>query len=425
MPLTDAAVRNAKPKEKSYKLFDGNGLYIEIVPAGGKWWRFKYRIAGKEKRLSLGVYPDVSLKEARDKHVDARKNITKGIDPSETRKAVKATASGENTFEAVAREWHAKFTAAEWSDVHSKNIMARLTKKVFPWLGSRPVGEISAPEILSVFRRVEECGHLETLHRTLADCGCIFRYAIATSRATVDPTYRLGEAFPKPFQKNFSAITDPEEVGKLLRAIDAYHGTFIVKCALQLAPLVFLRSNELRLAEWSEFDLDRSEWIIPIARMKRTRRDKESLPKDVHVVFLAPQAVALLRQLYQYTGNGRLVFPGLRGKDRAISDATLTNALRRMGYSKDEIHVHGFRAMAKTMLKQELGFQEDVIERQLSHAVKGTHGKSYDRTTYFPERRKMMRAWADYLDHLKTGKADKAGRPNGMLDETRYPAFNP
>jgi integrase len=399
--LTDAAIRNAKPADKPVRLFDGGGLYLEVAPSGGKWWRFKYRFGGKEKRFSFGVYPDVSLKDAREKRDAARKLLAQGVDPGEERKATKATESGEGCFEAVAREWHGKFAAAEWSETHSKNILNRLEKNIFPWLGSRPVGEITPPEIIKVFRMIEARGHLETLHRTLANCGQVFRYAIATSRAILDPTYKMNEAFPKPIKRHFSAITDPQGAAPLLRAIDEYHGTYVVKCALQLAPLFFLRPRELRLAEWSEFDLDRAEWVIPIGRMKRTRRDKEANPKEVHVVPLAKQAVEILRELFQFTGNGRLVFPGERGKDRAISDATLTNALRRMGYGKDEMHVHGFRAMARTMLRQNLGIEPEWIERQLSHAVDNPLGRAYDRTTFLLERRKMMQTWADYLDGLK------------------------
>jgi len=399
--LTDAAIRNAKPAAKPVRLFDGGGLYLEVAPSGGKWWRFKYRFGGKEKRFSFGVYPDVSLKDAREKRDAARKLLAQGVDPGEERKATRATESGEGSFEAVAREWHGKFAATEWSETHAKNILNRMEKNIFPWLGPRPVGEIMAPEIIKVFRMVESRGHLETLHRTLANCGQVFRYAIATSRATVDPTYKMNEAFPKPIKRHFSAIVDPHGAAPLLRAIDEYHGTYVVKCALQLAPLVFLRPKELRLAEWSEFDFERAEWVIPIGRMKRTRRDKEANPKEVHVVPLARQAVEILRELFQVTGDGRLVFPSERGKGRAISDATLTNALRRMGYGKDEMHVHGFRAMARTMLRQNLGIEPEWIERQLSHAVDNPLGRAYDRTTFLPERRKMMQTWADYLDELK------------------------
>jgi integrase len=403
--LTDALIRNSKPGATRKRLSDGGGLYLEIAPAGGKWWRLKYRFGGKEKRISFGVYPEVSLKDAREKRDIARKQLLQGVDPGEERKAIKTITSGCGTFEAVAREWHAKFAASEWSTSHAKNIMSRLEKNVFPWLGARPVGDITAPEILETLRLIEGRGHLETLHRTLTNCGQVFRYAIATSRATIDPTYKMGEAFPKPIKHHFAAMTDPQDVALLLRAINDYHGTLVVKSALQLAPLVFLRPKELRLAEWAEFDLDKGEWVIPISRMKRTRRDKESKPKEVHVVPLSKQAVDILKKLAQLTGGGRLVFPSERGTDRAISDAALTNALRRMGYGKDEMQVHGFRAMARTMLRQKLNMDPEWIERQLSHTVKGPLGKAYDRTTFLPEREKMMQAWADYLEQLEAGSA--------------------
>ncbi|NTV12363.1 MAG: integrase arm-type DNA-binding domain-containing protein [Desulfobulbaceae bacterium] len=401
--LSDAAVRTAKPKDKTYMLRDGGGLWLVLEPSGRKWWKLRVVFAKKENSFSLGDYPAVSIADAREKRNDARKKLGAGIDPGNARKAEKAQNSGEGTFENVAREWQAKFSKVEWSESHSKNILSRLEKNIFPWLGARPVAEITAPEIISVFRKIEERGHLETLHRTLTNCGQVFRYAIATGRGTVDPTYKMGEAFPKAIKHHFSTITDPVGVGNLLRAIDAYHGTFVVKCALMLAPLVFLRPKELRLAEWSEFDFERAVWLIPINRMKRTRRDKEAKPKEVHIVPLSRQALGILKELYQLTGGGRLVFPGLRGKDRAISDATMTNALRRIGYDRDEMHVHGFRAMAKTMMKQNLKLDDDWIERQLSHAVKGPLGRAYDRTTFEPERWKMMQVWADYLDTLKAG----------------------
>lgn len=405
--LSDAKVRNAKPEEKAFALRDGGGLWLIVEPTGRRWWKLRTVFAKKENSFSLGDYPEVSLADAREKMQAARKQKAMGIDPGAARKIEKAKQSGEGTFEAVAREWHAKYTKVEWSESHSKNILNRLEKNIFPWMGARSVGEITAPEILSVLRRIEKRGHLETLHRTLSNCGQIFRYAIATSRAATDPTYKLGEAFPKPIKRHFSALTDPESVGQLLRDIEAYHGTFVVKCALRLAPLLMLRPGELRHAEWSEFDLDRAEWVIKIARMKRTRRDKEANPKEVHIVPLARQAVSILRELQPLTGGGRLVFPGLRGKDRPMSDATLTNALRRMGYDKDEMHAHGFRAMARTMIRQELGVDAEYIERQLSHSVKGPLGSAYDRTTFMPERRQMMEAWAGYLNRLKAGDGEK------------------
>jgi hypothetical protein len=247
LPLTDMTIRIAKPKEKLYKMFDGDGLYLLVAPLkeigstksrGGKWWRFKYHFGGKEKLMSFGTYPEVPLSLARERRIAARRLLAQGVDPLEEKKAVKVVESGAGCFEAVAREWHTKFTKVEWSEVHSKNILSRLEKNVFPWIGDRPVGEITAPEIIKMFRVVENRGHLETLHRTLANCGEVFRYAIATSRGTIDPTYKMGEAFPKPIKRHFSAMTNPADVASLLRAIDEYDGSFVVKCALRLAPLV-------------------------------------------------------------------------------------------------------------------------------------------------------------------------------------------
>lgn len=401
--LSDATVKGKKPEDKTCMVRDGGGLWLVVEPSGRKWWKLRVVFAKKENSFSLGEYPAVSLAAAREKREAACKQKSAGIDPGTARKVAKGMQSGEGTFEAVAREWHDKYTKAEWSESHSKNILNRMEMNVFPWLGARPVGEITAPEILSVFRRIEARGHLETLHRTMSNCGQVFRYAIITGRAVIDPTYKMGEAFPKPMKRHFAAITDPKGVGKLLRDIEAYPGTFVVKCALRLAPLLFLRPGELREAEWAEFDLDRAEWVISIARMKRTRREKEARPKEVHVVPLARQAVAILRELYNLTGDGRFVFPSLRAMGRPISNATLTNALRGMGYGKNEMQVHGFRAMARTMIRQELNLDPEVIERQLSHAVKGPLGGAYDRTTFMPERKVMMQTWADYLDKLKAG----------------------
>lgn len=407
MPLTDAQLKQLQPKEKPYKAFDGGGLYIEVFPDGAKRWRYKYRISGKEKRLALGVYPKVGLKDARKRHADAKAQLSEGLDPSDVKKATVAAQAGENSFAAIAHEWHAKFAAVQWSASHAKNIMARLHKNVFPFIGHRPVHEISAPEIIKMLRPIETNGHLETLHRTLHNCGQVFRYAIATSRATNDPTYKLGEAFPKPVKKHFSAITDPEELGHLLTAIDNYHGEFVVKCALQLAALTFLRPSELRLARWDEFHYETDEWIIPIIRMKRLRRDKEANPKEVHIVPLSRQSLAILQELRPLTGEGALVFPGFRGKDRPLSDAALTNALRRMGYGSGDMQVHGFRATARTMLHEQLGVDKDLIERQMSHTVDNPLGRAYDRTTFLPERRKMMQDWADYLDRLRAEELGK------------------
>lgn len=407
--LTDLAIRNAKPKEKPYKLFDGGGLFLLVTPksGGGKWWRFKYRFAGKEKLLSFGTYPETTLAEAREKKREARKAIKAGIDPGATRKATKISQSGEGNFEPITREWHEKFSPT-WAASHSAKILGRFVRHVFPWIGARPINEITAPELLAVMRRIEAGGSLDTAHRALQNCGQVFRYAVATGRAERDPSGDLRGALPPVTKKHFAAITDPREVGLLLRAISEYQGLFTTKAALRLAPLVFLRpGQELRLALWSEIDFERAEWRLPIERMKRRQTQKEARRGEIgHIVPLARQAIEILRELHQLTGNGKYLFPGLRGKDVPMSNATLTNALRRMGYSGEEMQMHGFRHMASTLL-HELGFSSQVIEKQIDHNDANQIRAVYNHAEYLPERRKMMQAWADYLDQLAAGKANK------------------
>lgn len=402
MALTDLAIRNAKPGEKPRRLSDAGGLFWEVHPGGSKYWRLAYRFGGKQKTLALGVYPAVSLSAAREKRERAKKNLADGVDPSLMRKMIKAGVTGAASFETVAREWHGKFSPG-WAASHANKIIGRFELHVFPWIGARPVGEISAPELLTMLRRIEAGGKLETAHRALQNCGQVFRYAVATGRADRDPSGDLRGAMAPPTKKHFATITDPSGVGSLLRAIDSYSGAFIVRCGLRLAPLVFTRPGELRMAQWSEFDLEGAEWRIPVERMKRGTREKIARKGEVgHIVPLSRQAVAVLRELHQLTGKGRFLFPGLRSKDRPISDATLTNALRRMGYSGDEMTVHGFRHMASTML-HEHGFPSHVIEKQLSHGDRNRIRAVYNHAEYLPERRKMMQAWADYLDQLKSG----------------------
>ncbi|RJQ76185.1 MAG: DUF4102 domain-containing protein [Desulfobacteraceae bacterium] len=394
MPLTDTKVRNAKPKEKQYKLFDTDGLYLLVSPAGGKWWRFKYRLGGKEKLISFGTYPEVTLADARDKRTDARRLVARGIDPSEARKAQKeAKALDENTFEAVAREWFAKFSV-NWAPNHSIKIKNRLEKDVFPYIGDRPIIEIKAPELLTVLRRIESRGALDTAHRARTNCGQVFRYAVATGRAERDPAADLRGALPPAKDGHFSAITSPEKVAELLRAIDGYQGGFVTKCALRLAPLLFVRPGELRHMEWVEIDLDAAEWNIPADKMKT---------RQPHLVPLARQAVEILRELKPLTGSGRYVFPNPRTAQRPMSDNGILAALRRMGFEKSEMTGHGFRAMARTMLDEVLQVRVELIEHQLAHNVRDPLGRSYNRTTHIEERRKMMQTWADYLDGLKSG----------------------
>ncbi|MBI5936755.1 MAG: integrase arm-type DNA-binding domain-containing protein [Betaproteobacteria bacterium] len=395
MPLTDTAIRNAKPGEKVSRLFDGGGLYLEVAPAGGKWWRLKYRFGGKEKRLSLGVYPDVGLKVARERRDEARRLLAEGIDPGEHRKTTKSMKAelAANSFEVVAREWFTKYSAT-WVSGHADKIIRRLERDIFPWLGTRPASEITAPELLAALRRIEERGALDTAHRAMQNCGQIFRYAIATGRAERDPAADLRGALPPVKQKHLAAITDPKDIGALLRAMDGYTGSLVTKCALRLAPMVFLRPGELRQAEWIEIDLDGDTWEIPAARMKM---------RQPHIVPLSSQAVDILRELHALTGNSRYVFPGARSNGRPMSNNAILAALRRMGYDKDEMSGHGFRAMARTVLDEVLGFSPDWIEHQLAHAVKDPNGRAYNRTAHLKQRRDMMQDWADYLDKLKAG----------------------
>jgi len=395
MPLTDVKIRNTKPSSKQLKLFDGGGLFLLVAPSGGRLWRLKYRFSGKEKLLAIGPYPEVTLSEARQRRDEARKLLANGVDPGEAKKARKASAASaaEESFEAIAREWHTKFTPT-WSAGHTANNMIRLEKDVFPFIGGHPINNIRAPELLAVLRRVEARGALEMAHRIRTICGQVFRYAVATGRAERDPASDLRGALPSVKKKRMAAITDPGRVGGLLRAMDGYEGSFIVKCAMRLAPLVFLRPGELRHAEWAEIDFDRAEWNLPAEKMKM---------KEPHLVPLSKQALAILREIEPLTGTSRYVFPGGRSVARPLSNNAINAALRRMGFSKEEMTAHGFRAMARTLLDEVLHVRPDFIEHQLAHAVRDPLGRAYNRTSHLEERRKMMQQWADYLDKLRSG----------------------
>ena len=394
MKLTDVTIRHTKPSEKTLKLFDGGGLYLELSPRGGKGWRWKYRFGGKEKRLSFGVYPEVSLKEARALHGEARALLKKGIDPSEYRQAMKK-AQGEqrtNSFEGIAREWFAKYSP-QWSQGHRDITIRRLERDIFPWLGAKPIASITAPQLLDTVSRIEERGALNTAHRALNNCGQVFRYAVATGRAERDPSGDLRGALPPiKGKKHFAAVTDPQKAGEMLRVLEGYQGTLTVRCALCLAPLVFVRPSELRRAQWEDIDLEGAEWRYTVT--------KTQIP---HIVPLAHQAVALLKELYPLTGRGMYVFPGGRTSNKPMSDNAILTALRRLGIPKEEMSGHGFRAMARTLLDEVLGFRPDYIEHQLAHAVRDPNGRAYNRTAHLPERKKMMQAWADYLEQLKGG----------------------
>jgi integrase len=393
MPLTDASIRNVTPGKKPIKLFDGGGLYLEVSPTGGKWWRIKYRFDGKEKRLSLGVYPDVSLKDVRERRDTVRKLLANGIDPSENRKAKKSARANvvANGFEVVAREWFNKYSV-NWARDHSKRIMRRLERDIFPWIGSRPISAVNAQELLTVVRRIEDRGALETAHRALGNCGQVFRYAVATGRAIRDPCGDLRGALPPVKSDHFAATTDPKRVGEILRALDGYQGTFTVRCALRLAPLLFVRPGELRKAAWADVNLETQEWRYVVT--------KTDTP---HIVPLSWQAVNILSELQALTGRGRYVFPGARSNGRPMSDNAILAAMRRMGIDKEEMSGHGFRAVARTILDEVLGVRPDFIEHQLAHSVRDPNGRAYNRTAHLPERRKMMQQWSDYLDKLKIG----------------------
>ncbi len=395
MPLTDTTLRTAKSGDKPIKLFDGGGLFLIVTPKGGKWWRFRYRFDAKHKTLSMGIYPDVSLAKARARRDEARILLADGIDPGANRKAVKEsrTDRAANSFEVVAREWFAKF-APGWATSYADKVIRRLERDIFPWLGGRPVADVTPPELLTVLRRIEERGAGETARRARFNCGQVFRYAIQTGRAERDPSADLRGALASVKKTHFAAMTDPQAIGVMLRAMDSYQGFFVTKSALKLAALVFVRPGELRHAEWVEINLDLAEWNIPAGRMKM---------REPHLVPLATQAVAILRDLHLVTGGGLYVFPGARSNGRPMSENAVLVALRCMGIPKEEMSGHGFRAMARTILDEVLGVRPDLIEHQLAHSVKDPNGRAYNRTAHLPERRKMMQQWADYLDKLKTG----------------------
>ena len=393
MPLTDAAVRNAKPKESPYSVADGAGLSLLVQPSGGKWWRFRYRFFDKQKMLSLGTYPDIGLREARSQRDAARKLLTEGIDPGEKRKEEKAERELQlvNTFEAVTREWAGK-KASTWTPAYGERLIRRFEHDVFPLIGARPIADIRPKELLSMLRKIEARGALETAHRARSECGQVFRYAIATDRAERDIAADLVGALEPKKVKHFAAVTEPAKVAVLLRTIDNYQGSAVVRAALRLNALLFVRPGELRHAQWADIDFEAAEWRYTATKTKTD-----------HVVPLASQALAILAELKPLTGSGRYVFPCGTTAARPMSNNAVLSALRRAGIPPDEMSGHGFRAMARTILDEVLGFRPDFIEHQLAHAVRDPNGRAYNRTAHLPERKKMMQAWADYLDKLKAG----------------------
>ena len=392
MKLSDAKVKNLKPRAATFRTFDGGGLYVEVRPNGSKLWRWKYRQLGKEKLLAFGVYPDVSLAQARSRRDDARRQHADGGDPGEQRKLAKLRGeSSTTTFQAVADDWLEKI-ASKKAEATRKAAGDRLRRLVYPHIGSVEIAALRPADVIAVLNMIAERGTVETAHRVRQVVGQVIRYAIAHDITERDITSAIRGAIAPTTVKHMAAITTPSEVGPLLRAMDNYHASVIVQCALRLAPLTFVRPGELRHAEWSEFDLGAAEWSIPAAKMKM---------RSPHLVPLSRQALAVVTELKKHTGDGRYLFPSFLTGTRPMSNNTINSALRRMGFDRDTITGHGFRAMARTLLDEQLGVGQHIIEHQLAHAVKDANGRAYNRTSHLPERRKMMQTWADYLDELK------------------------
>jgi len=402
MPLNPAQVKGLKPEpgKKVTRIHDGSGLYLYITDKGSKRWRFKYLFKGKNQMLSVGTYPAVSLAEARAKTLEMVTLLKSGVNPSDNRKAQKAsiTEASANSFEVVAREWQA-IQKHDETEKSKYRINYGLEKYVFPFIGKLAVSEIKSSQIVEIGRRMEASGLTETVHRVIGYCSNIFLYAISGERAESDPTAAAKKQLkPLPKEaKHMAAITSPAEVGKLLNAIDGYTGSFVVRSALMLAPLVFVRPGELRKARWSDIDFDRSEW-----------RFTASKTRHPHIVPLSRQAVRILKDLHQATGRGEFVFPSPTSSSREMSDNAILAAFRRMGIAKEEHCGHGWRATARTLLDEELKYPLPVIEMQLAHGVKDVHGRAYNRTTFIKDRHEMMQAWADYLDGLRAEAAHPA-----------------
>ena len=409
--LSDKAIQAAKPTEKQQKLSDGDGLILLVRASGKKLWQLRYRFGGKEKTLSLGQYPLVSLTEARNKAFKARQSIHGGIDPLAEKQAAKAAIQEqaeqrkqniETAFEVVAMEWFEKFSKSNnWEENHASKIMGRLEKDIFPWLGKRPIKEITAPELLSVVRRIENRGALETAHRALSECGRVFRYAVASGLAERDPSGDLKGALP-PYRKDkhFAAITDIKQVGDLMRDIQSYSGSHVVRAAFALSPRLFLRPGELRKLEWSWINFDDAMVTVPATAHKTGKRTQAP-----HIVPLSTQAITILKELQPLTGEDKYVFPGERDRNRPMSDNAVRSAMRRLGWTGDEMTPHGFRAMASTILDN-MGYKQEWIERQLAHDEANKVKAAYKRDLhlmYMPERKKMLQEWSDHLDSLRDG----------------------
>ena len=400
--LTATAVKNAKPRTKAYNMSDGGGLYLLVKPNGTKAWRFNYRYTGKQKTLALGVYPDISLKTAREKHQEARQNLANSLDPNVAKQAKKAAdqSASANSFEVIAFEWLQKRGAK--SEGGDKRLKRLLQKDLFPYIGKRPISKITSPELLKTLRRIESRGAVDTAHRAKQAAGMVFRYAVATGRAERDPSVDLKDALTQPIKTHFKSITEPAEVGPLITAINNYQATPVVMAALKLSPLLFCRPGELRHLEWSEVNFAETRIELPAPKMKM---------KEPHIIPLASQAIAILKELQPITGRGKYVFPSARGASRPLSENGVRTALRTLGYTNDQISPHGFRAMARTILDEVLDFPVDWIEHQLAHSVKDANGRAYNRTKHLPQRKQMMQTWADYLEGLAIG--DNNAKPFG------------
>lgn len=386
MGLTDVKIKNAKVRDKQYKLTDGNGLYLLVTTSGGKLWRFDYRFEGKRKTQAMGKYPEISLSEARSRLLDAKTDLAHGIDPGLKIKAEKQ----DNSFKTVAMEWYHRLLPS-WTDGHARTIISRLERDVFPWMGDQKINIITAPDVLKILRRVEARGAIESAHRIKTVIGQVFRYAIATGLADRDPAADLKGALTSVQPKHMAALTEPEGFAELLKAIDNYKGTFVIICALKIQAYTFVRPGELRHAEWEEIDIDTEEWRIPAEKMKI---------RQPHIVPLSRQVIDILKELKPLTGHGKYVFPG-RSLSRPLSENGVLTAIRTMGFSKEQMSGHGFRAAARTMLDEVLNQRVELIEHQMAHAVRDPLGRAYNRTKFLEPRRAMMQLWADYIDGLK------------------------
>lgn len=403
MPLTDAKVRNAKSSERAYKLYDERGLFLLVAPEGGRLWRFRFRFGGKEKLLALGIYPDVSLKDARERRDEARKQVAAGIDPCAQRKAMKSAriARDANSFEVISREWHER-QKGTWAPSHAVRVMRLMERDLFPWLGGAPIAGLTPPVILESLMRICDRGAIETAHRALTIIGQVNRYAIASARLESDPARDLRGALPPVIERHFPAITEPEKLGPLLKVLWDYSGSLAVRSALKLAPLVPVRPGELRSAKWSDIDLEHAEWRFILSKTKQE-----------HIVPLSTQALEVLRELHPATSPvSEFVFPSARTPRRCMSDNAVLSALRRMDIPKEVLVGHGSRASFRTILDEVLGFRVELIEHQLGHTVKDSLGRAYNRTSHLPARKLMMQAWADYLDGLRLGKGAKTFSAN-------------